>query len=216
MSKQTEYINFIAPYIVAACKKNGKGFPSAIIAHSITESGWGQSELSYKYFNYFGMKCGNVWKGKSMNYATKEEYQPGVLTNIRDNFRAYDTIEEGIQGYFDFLNWSHYDPVWKATTPEAFLQALKDCGYCTSTTWVNTTQTLIKQYNLKQYDDPNFLPVQNQPVVPLIVKDTLDRICKEVWDGKWSSGEERKRLMEMAGLNYSTIQKEVNNGRGRH
>lgn len=222
MSKQTEYIDYIAPYIIAAVKKNGKGFPSAIIAHSITESGWGQSDLAWKYFNYFGMKCGGAWKGKSVNMATKEEYSPGVLTSIRDNFRAYDSLEEGIQGYFDFLAWSHYNKVWTAKTPEDFLQYLKDCGYCTSTTWVNTVHTLIRQYDLKRFDDPNFVPVQTQPNIspvqnsePAIIEQTIKQHASEVWAGKWGVGEDRKKWMEKAGLNYSVIQAAVNKGVGK-
>ena len=37
------------------------------------------------------MKCGTAWTGASVNMATQEEYTPGVMTNIRDNFRAYSS-----------------------------------------------------------------------------------------------------------------------------
>lgn len=152
MSKQTDYINMIAPHVINTVKKNGKGFPSAIIAHSITESGWGTSSLASKYNNYFGMKCGSSWTGKSVNMQTQEEYTVGTLTTIRDNFRAYDSIDEGIQGYFDFLKYSRYDRVWTAKTPEDFITMLKECGYCTSSTWVNTIHSLIRNYDLKRFD----------------------------------------------------------------
>lgn len=207
MSKQTDYIEYIAPHIISAVKRNSKGFPSAIIAHSITESGWGQSDLAWKYFNYFGMKCGGAWKGKSVNMTTKEEYTPGTLTTIKDNFRAYDSLEEGIQGYFDFLAWSHYNKVWTAKTPEEFLQFLKDCGYCTSTTWVNTTQTLIRQYNLKRFDSMD-VPVQSPE--PPIVAQTRDRLVQEIIDGKWGNGKDRRRFLEAAGCNFDTLQPLVN------
>lgn len=207
MSKQTDYIEYIAPHIISAVKKNGKGFPSAIIAHSITESGWGQSDLAWKYFNYFGMKCGGAWKGKSVNMTTNEEYTPGTLTTIKDNFRAYDSLDDGIQGYFDFLAWSHYNKVWTAKTPEEFLQFLKDCGYCTSTTWVNTTQTLIRQYNLKRFDSMD-VPVQAPE--PAIVAQTRDRLIQEIIDGKWGNGKDRRRFLEAAGCNFDVLQSLVN------
>ena len=40
---------------------------SPIIAQAIIESGWGKSGLASKYHNYFGLKCGSSWKGKSVN-----------------------------------------------------------------------------------------------------------------------------------------------------
>lgn len=41
-------------------------------------------------------------------------------------------------------------------------------------------------------------------------KKTTEQIAKEVIDGKWGNGAERKKKLEAAGYNYSTIQKKVN------
>lgn len=41
-------------------------------------------------------------------------------------------------------------------------------------------------------------------------KKTTTQIAKEVIDGKWGSGEERKKKLTKAGYNYNTIQKKVN------
>jgi len=41
-------------------------------------------------------------------------------------------------------------------------------------------------------------------------KKSVDEIAREVIDGKWSSGEERKRRLEKAGYNYRQVQDEVN------
>lgn len=213
--KPQEFLNFIVPHILAAVKKNGWGVPSVIIAMSITESGWGASELSYKYHNYFGMKCGSVWKGRSVNYYTKEEYTPGTLTTIRDNFRAYDSLDEGIQGYFDFLNWSHYDSVRAAKTPKDYMNALQKCGYFTSTTIITTWTKLIEQYNLTQYDNgyvQNFEPVNNSvhKEEPAIVRETRERLVQEIIDGKWDNGKQRRYNLEAAGCNFDTLQSIVN------
>ena len=43
---------------------------SSIIAQAILESGWGESKLAKVYHNYFGLKCGTKWQGKSVNLAT--------------------------------------------------------------------------------------------------------------------------------------------------
>lgn len=83
MSQQTEFINTIAPLIVKEAKSRGYKVASAIIAQACLESNYGKSTLSAKYHNYFGMKCGSYWTGKSVNMTTKEEYKVGTLTTIR-------------------------------------------------------------------------------------------------------------------------------------
>ena len=155
MSKELDYINKMAPIITEAVKRNGKGFVSAMIAHTALESAWGLSLLSSKYNNYAGMKCGSSWTGKSVNMKTQEEYTLNVHTTIRDNFRVYDSVEEGIQGIFDFLKYPRYNKVWTAETPEDFIRYLKACGYCTSSTWVNSIINIINKYDLKKYDINN-------------------------------------------------------------
>ena len=88
-----EFIEKIADCVDKYAYLYGIEVHSPIIAQAILESGWGTSSLASKYHNYFGMKCGSSWKGKSVNFATKEEYTAGTLTKIRDNFRVYDSME---------------------------------------------------------------------------------------------------------------------------
>lgn len=49
---------------------------------------------------------------------------------------------------------------------------------------------------------------QNVPVKPS--KKTIDELAKEVIDGKWGNGEERKKRLIEAGYNYSDVQNKVN------
>lgn len=160
--QQDEFISKIAPLVVQCCVKRGWGIPSAIIAQAIIESNWGLSGLA-KYNNMFGMKCGSSWKGTSVNMTTKEEYKVGTLTTIKDNFRTYKTLEEGVDGYFDFLSTSRYTPVRAAVNSDQYTQQLKNCGYATSSTYVNTLRTTIKAHNLGVYDSLNISSVSAEP-----------------------------------------------------
>lgn len=54
------------------------------------------------------MKCGSAWNGKSVNMNTWEEYRPGTTTAIRANFRVFDSMEEGVKGYFEFIQLERY------------------------------------------------------------------------------------------------------------
>lgn len=147
-----KFIEEIAPKIAGQASQLGYKYPSAIIAQACLESNYGKSLLSKKYYNYFGLKCGSSWKGKSVNLKTKEEYTPGQLTTIRDNFRAYDNMDEGVAGYFKFIQYKRYANLKTASSPEDYIRKIVADGYCTSTKYVNSCITLIKRYNLTQYD----------------------------------------------------------------
>lgn len=205
MALSAEQKNFIEQIASAVNKyKDGYGIKvaSPIIAQAIIESGWGKSSLSAKYHNYFGLKCGSYWKGKSVNLKTKEEYTAGVLTDIRANFRAYDSMEEGVKGYFDFINTSRYANLKGVTDPETYVRNIKADGYATSSTYVTTIMNCIKSCGLTAYDRNNNTTVN--------VKKTVDELAKEVKDGKWGNGEERRRRLEAEGYDYETVRKRVN------
>ena len=200
----TNFINTIGPLVQKYAKQYGYHVASPIIAQACCESGYGTSSLAYKYHNYFGMKCGRSWKGKSVNMATKEEYTPGTLTNISANFRVYDSIEEGVKGYLEFISYSRYANLKSATTPKPYLELIKQDGYATSSTYVDTNYRIVTGYNLTRFD--NF-GVSNTPEVP---KKSNEEIAKEILDGKWGNGAERKRRLIQAGYDYSVVQDIVN------
>jgi len=97
------FISTIAPLIQKYAASYGYKVASAIIAQACLESAYGTSQLASKYHNYFGMKTGSSWRGKSVNLSTKEEYTVGTLTTIKAGFRVYDNMEDGVKGYFDFI-----------------------------------------------------------------------------------------------------------------
>ena len=165
MASAAQVANFIAqiaPLSQKYAKGNGYKIASTVIAQACCESAFGTCALS-PYHNYFGMKCGSSWKGKSVNMATKEEYTPGQLTNIRDNFRAYDSMEEGVAGYYGFISWSRYANLKTATTYRQYAEFLKADGYATSSTYVNTLCTIVERYNLTVWDNFDATPA---PVTP--------------------------------------------------
>lgn len=152
MDKQT-FISQIASYVQKYAKSYGILVHSPIIAQAILESGWGESKLASQYHNYFGLKCGTKWTGPSVNMTTQEEYQPGVSTTIKDNFRVYSNMEEGVKGYFEFIQLERYQNLKGITDPKKYLETIKADGYATSSTYVENTYALVTQYNLTQYDN---------------------------------------------------------------
>ena len=150
--KQQRFIEDIAKHVQKYARAYGILVHSPIIAQAILESGWGESKLASKYHNYFGMKCGTTWTGKSVNMETKEEYTPGTLTTIKDNFRVYDSMEEGVKGYFEFIQKPRYKNLKGVTDAKKYLQLIKADGYATASSYVESTYRLITQYELTEYD----------------------------------------------------------------
>ena len=150
-----KFVNEIAPIIQKVAKEKGYPICSTVIAQACIESAYGTSSLGWKYHNYFGMKCGSSWKGASVNMKTKEEYTVGTLTTIRDNFRVYPTMEDGVRGYYDFISTKRYANLKTATTPQMYAERLKADGYATSSSYVNTLMNTVRKWDLDKYDSNN-------------------------------------------------------------
>lgn len=160
-----KFFNEVVPIIVKVAKEKGYKFPSAIIAQAACESNWGKSGLSATYHNYFGMKCGSKWAGKVAKLKTKEEYKQGQLTTIYAEFRAYDSIEDGIRGYFDFIQMQRYQNLKTATSPEQYIELLKQDGWATSFSYINTLKNILNTNGLKKYDDPSIIVKGNEQIM---------------------------------------------------
>ena len=194
------FIEQIAPLIQAEVRKRGYKVASPIIAQACIESAFGTSSLGYKYHNYFGMKCGSSWKGKSVDLKTKEEYKVGVLTTIKDNFRVYDSMEAGVAGYFDFISTKRYENLKTARTSKEYLEMIKADGYATSSTYVQTNMNCIVKYNLSRFDDLTSPPAK--AITPEIILDVID--------GKYGTGNSRTVALANAGYNAVEVQKKIN------
>ena len=193
-----QFIQIIAPIIQEEAKKRGYHICSPMIAQACIESAYDGSVLAYKYHNYFGMKCGSSWRGRSVNLRTKEEVN-STLVSIRDNFRVYATMEQGVSGYFDFISTKRYANLKDADTPEEYLKRIKADGYATSSSYVNTNMNCIRKWDLEEWDS-----VFRTQLL------SLDEIAFEVISGKWGTGATRKQRLRAAGYNPSIVQARVN------
>jgi hypothetical protein len=148
-----KFVSDIAKYVKKYASSYGISVHSPIIAQAILESGWGKSKLAADYHNYFGMKCGTKWTGPSVNMTTQEEYTAGTLTTIKDNFRVYDSMENGVKGYFEFIQLSRYENLKGITDPQKYIETIRNDCYATSSTYVDSLMQIIKLYNLTSYDN---------------------------------------------------------------
>ena len=205
----SEFIEQIAKYVKKYAHVYGIEVHSPIIAQAILESGWGKSSLSSKYHNYFGLKCGSAWKGKSVNMATKEEYKVGTLTSIRDNFRAYDSMEAGVKGYFDFINTSRYANLKGVKSPEEYVKRIKADGYATSSKYVDNLMRVIRDNKLTRFDGNGDGDMKKEELTGKVLsgKEIIDILARRVIDGDYGVGSDRKKKL---GDLYPIVQKRVN------
>lgn len=154
-----DFINLIAPSVVASCKKHGWGVPSAIIAQAGIESAWGTSGLWKTCFNGWGMKwkagCGTDYK----EYTTKEQRADGTYYTVLAKFRKYPNIASGIDGYFSFIeSYSRYKPLFTCKNYTEYASVIRACGWATSLNYSSNIITAVIKNSLTRFDNNTILP----------------------------------------------------------
>ncbi|MDU5503702.1 MAG: peptidoglycan amidohydrolase family protein [Anaerococcus vaginalis] len=144
-------------------------FPEVMMGQAILESNWGQSKLSKKSRNIFGVKVprNERGKGKGDFYDTKE-FINGKYVTVKAEFRRFNTYEESIRQYLSLLNGNYYSKfgVNKAKNYKEQLQRIKNAGYATAPNYVSSVlnvieknispkNTWIYKNNDKYYSDSN-------------------------------------------------------------
>lgn len=155
------FISRVAP--IAQEKAFGRSkwsLPSVCIAQCCCESAYGTSPKMMNANAILGIKVGKskvhfgtAWKDKAYSTKTKECYDGKTYVNITDMFRAYDSVADAIEDYYDMLaSCSRYAGCLRKTDPRACITAIKNGGYATDPAYVATVMSIINAHNLTQYD----------------------------------------------------------------
>lgn len=156
-----EFIAKVAPIAQEKAKGRSKwSLPSVCIAQCCCESAYGTSAKMKKANALLGVKVGKsrvhfgkAWKDKAYSTKTKECYDGKTYVNIIDMFRAYDSIADAIEDYYDMLAaCSRYKECINQPNPRKCITAIKNGGYATAPDYITTIMSIIKKYNLMQYD----------------------------------------------------------------
>ena len=152
------FIERIAP--IAQAKTKGRVLPSVCIAQACCESAYGTSPKMIRANAVFGIKVGKskahfgtAWHDKAYSTRTRECYDGKTYTNITDLFRAYDSIEDAVEDYYDMLAaCKRYKACVNEKDPQKCITAIKNGGYATAPDYVSTIMSIINTYNLTKYD----------------------------------------------------------------
>lgn len=158
-----QFLEYVGGRAREDMKKTGV-LASVTIAQAILESAWGQSELSIKANNLFGMKAtlsGNTWysewDGKVYSKYSNEEYN-GVVTSVKSDFRLYVSVEASLKDHSDYLCGAmkgselRYAGLKGEMNYRTAIQIIKDGGYATDSGYVDKICRIIEKYNLDKYD----------------------------------------------------------------
>ena len=165
---EQEWIDWIAPAAVKASKK--WGLPASVmIGQTCQENGYGMDEsceVLTAVNNVLGMKVdllndtwtSDYWHGEYITKKTPEWYN-GKLQYITDKFRSYDSVEDCLMDYCNFLHdakldngqYKYRDVLWIEDPAEA-LKQIRTRGYCTDPAYDYSVMKIVRKHNLTQYD----------------------------------------------------------------
>jgi flagellum-specific peptidoglycan hydrolase FlgJ len=128
------------------------GVPASVtIAQAILESGWGRSELSRQANNFFGIK--GTGPAGSVTMRTREVIN-GSVVYVDAPFRKYHTPQESFADHARLFTQSPRYAEAMRHTHDAFRFAaeIHRAGYATDPEYTNKLHSLMRQYNLTQFD----------------------------------------------------------------
>lgn len=148
------FIEDIAKYVIKIAPEYNVKVCSPIIAQACLESGYG---TSYKatFNNFFGLKYRPNRVTCNSGYfidGSSEQLPDGSYEDIECKWYSFANMEDGVRGYFQFINISRYDNLHGISDPFEYIKNLKEDDYATSLSYVENLTRLIEQYDLTKYD----------------------------------------------------------------
>lgn len=148
MSKSSEYVD---KYAEAAMEQMRRyGIPASVtLAQGILESGSGQSELSRKGNNHFGIKASSSWLESGGRYLVYTDDKPN------EKFCQYASVADSYEHHSLFLKGNSRYSTLFALSPDDYVgwtNGLQKAGYATSKSYASSLQSVIKSNGLDKYD----------------------------------------------------------------
>ena len=169
---QQQFIETIAGYVKKYAPMFDIGVCSPIIAQACLESAYGTSYKA-QYNNFFGLKYRKdrvTCNSGIFNDGGSEQNPDGSYSSLSDSTKwyAFENIEMGVLGYFQFISISNYSNLKGVTDPYKYLQNIKEDGYATSLDYVDNVYAVIKKWDLTKYDK-EVIDMSNSPLVDCTV-----------------------------------------------
>ena len=140
-SNPKEFLKMYGEVAKKAAKETGIS-EDLMLAQIALESGWGKSTPGY---NLGGIKADPSWKGKRNRLMTTEYDKKKGYYKTPQDFRAYDTPEEGFRGYVDFLMKNkRYKPIIGVDDPFLAAEIMSKTGYATDVEYNQKLKNMVQ------------------------------------------------------------------------
>ena len=149
MSKASDYVD---KYAEAAMEQMRRyGIPASVtLAQGILESASGQSELSRKGNNHFGIKATKTWLDGGGRYLVYTDDKPNEkfcqYASVADSYEHHSLFLRGNKRYSNLFELSPDDYV-------GWTRGLQEDGYASSKQYASSLQSLIKQHGTTSTTD---------------------------------------------------------------
>lgn len=211
-------VDFLAKIVgYAVSTMHATDIPASLtIAQAILESGWGESELTKRGNNLFGIK-GTGSAGSGI-YPTKE-YVNGNWITIQAQFRHYNNWGESIADHSRLLlngtrdQPNRYHGVLGADYRTA-AKAIYAGGYATDKNYPQLLIQLIEQYKLYEYDREEDDQLKLNDYQQKMLVDALTTLNKQgvITDPSWvdKANKGTLTLSELTWLNTIILSRRLN------
>ena len=162
-----QIISKIAPLFQRDQKESGI-LASVSMAQFILESGFGKSGIAQNANNLFGIRVGrsnnswynaSTWDKKSVYSTETKEWRNSEFVLEPASFRKYSSIQQSISDHSAYLNNAklksgkkQYEGLKGCKNYRKAFEIIKNGGYATDPEYVNRLCSIVKKYNLTQYD----------------------------------------------------------------
>lgn len=151
---KTQFIEAIAQAAIKYAPQYGICVVSPVVAQACLESAYGTSNKA-KHNNFFGMKYRKDRLTCHSGYfrdGSQEQRADGTYYPVTDDWYAFDSLEAGVEGYFQYTNIERYSNLKGVTDPHKYLELIRADGYATSLDYVKNVWAVVESWNLTKYD----------------------------------------------------------------
>ncbi|MCM0598261.1 glycoside hydrolase family 73 protein [Periweissella fabalis] len=152
--QRVKWLNSLAPYAQQLQRQYGV-LASITLAQAAHESNWNNSQLSQKYYNFYGIKAA---PGQKSILLPTSEFVKGQWVTVRAPFKVYDNVQGSMLDHAQLLvrgtseNHQRYNQVIHATNYVAAANALYQAGYATDPEYAQKLIKIIEMYHLNRFD----------------------------------------------------------------
>jgi flagellar protein FlgJ len=143
-AQKISFVQQLTPFATQAGAQLGVS-ADTLIAQAALETGWGRhvpaASSGGSSQNLFGVKAGASWSGAATTALTSE-YGPAGATTVSQSFRAYSSVQQGVNDYVTLLqrNSRYQGALGTGSDVNAFASALSSGGYATDPDYAQKLQ----------------------------------------------------------------------------